>query len=203
MTWLVPAVGEASKDSSNKGGARFTAEDDVVAITAARMLVVDEIWEFADKLPLKLGDDVDASDCASVEGCRSLEGLPATLNNLDTVSAGCTTATSVPVGVTSLSAPDISDPAVVGKVVGRVADISRPWLDALVVGRSVAELLLDTTIGVNDVAVGAVEEVVEKETSELAATEDINDKEDVGMVVEVWLSAAIESISVLLRNRAA
>lgn len=124
MTWLVPAAGEALKDSSNKGGASFTAEDDDGAITAARMLVVNEIWELADKLPLKLGDDVDVSDCASVEGCRLLEGLPATLKNLDTVSAGCATAASVPVGVTSLSAPDISDPAAVGKVVGRVADIS-------------------------------------------------------------------------------
>ena len=113
-------------------------------------------------------------------------------------------AASVPVGVTSLLALDISDPAAVDKVVDRVADSSRPWLDALVVGRSVAGLLLYTTLGVNDVAVGAVVEIVEeKETSELVATEDINDNEDVDMVVEVWLSAGVEGISVLLRNRAA
>ena len=164
------------------------------------MLVADEISEVADKLPLNLGDDVDESDCTSVEGCRSLEGFPATLNNFDAVSAGCTTVAPVFVGVISLPASEVSGPASVVKVVGRVADISRPWLDALVVGRSVAGLLLDTTLGVNDVA---VEEVVEeKETSELAAMEGINDKEDVGMVVEVWLSARNE-ISVLLRNRAA
>ena len=55
------------------------------------------------------------------------------------------------------------------------------------VGRSVAGLLLDTTLGVNGVAVGAVEGVVEeKESSELAATEGINDREDVGVMVEVW-----------------
>ena len=106
-------------------------------------------------------------------------------------------AASVPVGVTSLSAPDILDPVAVDKVVGRIADISRPWLDALVVGRSVAGPLLDTTLGVNGVAVGAVEEVVEeKETPELAAMEGINDREDVGVVVEVWLSAGVEGISV-------
>ena len=163
----------------------------------ARILVVDEIVGVADELPLKLGDDVDESDCTSVEGCRSLEGLPATLNNPDAVSAGCTTAASKPVGVTSLSAPDILDPAAVEKVVGRVADISRPWLDVLVVGRSVVGLLLDTTLGVNGVAVGAVEEVVEEmETSELAAMEGIKDREDVGVVIEVWLSAGVEGISV-------
>ena len=33
------------------------------------MLVVDEILEVADELPLKLGDDMDEIDCASVEGC--------------------------------------------------------------------------------------------------------------------------------------
>ena len=167
------------------------------------MLVADEISEVADKLPLNLGDDVDESDCTSVEGCRSPEGFPATLNGFDAVSAGCTTVAPVLVGVISLPASEVSGPASVIKVVGRVADISRPWLDALVVGRSVAGLLLDTTLGVNDVAVGAVEEVVEgKETSELAAMEGINDKEDVGIVIEVWLSARNE-ISVLLRNRAA
>ena len=65
------------------------------------------------------------------------------------------------------------------------------------VGISVAGLLLNTTLGVNGVAVGAVEEVVEeKETSELAAIEGINDREDVGVVVEVWLSAGVEGISV-------
>ena len=72
------------------------------------------------------------------------------------------------------------------------------------VGRSVAGLLLDTTLGVNGIAIGAVEDVVEeKETSEVAAMEGINDKEDFGMVVEVWLSAGVEGICVLLRNRAA
>ena len=161
------------------------------------MLVVDEILEVADELPLKLGDDVDESDCASVEGCRSLEGLPATLNNLDAVSAGCTMVAPVLVGVSSLSAPEVSDPAAVIKVVGRVADISRLWLDALVVGSSVVGLLLATTLGVSGVAAGAVEKVVEeKETSEVAATEGINDEKDVGMVVEVWLSAGVEGISV-------
>lgn len=71
-------------------------------------------------------------------------------------------------------------------------------------GRSVAGLLLDTTLDVNDVAVSAVVEVVEeKETSELVASNAVNDKEDVGMVVEVWLSAGVEDISVSLRNRAA
>ena len=161
------------------------------------MLVADEVSEIADKLPLGLGDDVGESDCASVEDRRSLEGLPATLKNIEPVSAGCTTVASVPVGVTSLSAPDILDPAAVDKVVGRVAGISRLWLDALVVGRFVAGLLLDTTLGVNGVAAAAVEEVVEeKETSELTAMEGINNKEDVGMVVEVWPSAGVEGISV-------
>ena len=198
----MPAVGEASKDSSNKGSAWTTAEDDDSKVAAVRMLVVDKIWEVADELPLKLGDDVDESDCASVEGCRSLDELPATSNSFDAVSEGCTPAASLPVGVTSVSAADIVDPAAVGKVVGRVADISRPWLDALVVGSSVAGLLLDTTFGINGVAVSAVEGVMEEETSELAAMEGINDKEDVGMVVEVWLSAGAEGISVSLRNRA-
>ena len=199
----MPAVGEASKESSNKGSAWITAEDDDDVVAAVRMLVVDDIWEVADELPLNSGDDVDESDCASVEGCRSLEGLPATLKNLDAVSAGCMKAATVLVGITSLSAPDIVDSAAVGKVVGRDADISRPWLDALVVGRSVAGLLLDTTFGIKGVAVSTVEEVVEeKEISELAAMDGINDKEDVGMVVEVWLSAGVADISVLLRNRA-
>ena len=141
---------------------------------------------------------MDESDCAPVEGCRSLEeGLPATLNNPDADSSGCTTAASVLVGDTSLSAPDILDPAAVDNVVGDVAEISRPWLDALVVERSVAGLLLDISLGANGVAVGAVEEVVEdKETSEVAAMEGINDKEDVGMVVEVWLSTRVEGICV-------
>ena len=168
------------------------------------MLVADEISEIADIFPLKLGDDVDESDCASVEGCSSLEGLPAALNNIDAVSAGCTTVAPVLVGVFSLPAFEFSDPASVDKILGRVTDIDGPWLDALVVGRSAAVLLLDTTLGVNGVAVGAVEEAVEeKETSELGAMEGINDKEGVGMVVEVWLSAGFEDISVLLRNRAA
>ena len=99
MTWLVSVVGEALKESSNKVSAWFT-EDDDDAVAATRMLVVDEIWEVADKLPLKLGDDVDESNCASVEGCRSLEGLPTTLNNPSAVSTGCTTAASALVGVT-------------------------------------------------------------------------------------------------------
>lgn len=70
------------------------------------MLVVDEISEIVDKLALRLVDDVDGDDCALVDG------FPAMLNSLDTVSAGCTMAASV-------------DPAGLDSAVGRVAKDNR------------------------------------------------------------------------------
>lgn len=141
------------------------------------MLVVDEISEVVDKLALRLGDDVDGDDCALVEGFPA-----ARLNSLDTVSAGCTLAVSV-------------DPAAVGSAVGRVADVNRAWL---------SELLLDTKLGVNGFAVDSAEEVAARdEVSGLAANESIIDEEDIVTVVEVWISAGIADVSVLLRNRAA
>lgn len=150
------------------------------------MLVVDEISEVVDKLALRLGDDVDGDDCAIVEGFPA-----ARLNSLDTVSAGCTLAVSV-------------DPAAVGSAVGRVADVNRAWLSALAVGILAAELLLDTKLGVNDFAVDSAEEVAARdEVSGLAANESIIDEEDIVTVVEVWISAGIADVSVLLRNRAA
>ena len=198
MTWLVPAVAEAFRDSSNKVN---TAEDDDVVAAAFGLLVADEMPDVANKLALNSGDDVDEDDGALVEGCRSLEGIPTRLNNLDAVSVGCTTADSALDGVTSLSAPD---PAAVDRVVGTVADVNEPWPNALVVGRSVAGLLMDTTLNVNGVAVGAVEGAGPKEeVSGLAAIKGvIMDEEDIGTVVDISTSEGLEDISVLLRNRA-
>ena len=158
---------------------------------------MEETSETADKLALNVGDDVDDNDCALVEDCRSFEGLPARLNNLDKVSAGCTTAASVLVGIASLPASECFDPAAADRAVGRVADVVRTWLSALVVKASVAEVLLDATSGVNAVAAGAVEEVgAASEVSGLAAVEGVTDEEDIGTMVEVWRSAGIEGMSV-------
>lgn len=148
------------------------------------MLVVDAISETVDKLALRLDDDVDGGDCALVEGC------PARLNSLDTVSAGCTMAASV-------------DPAAADSAV-RVADVNRAWLSALVVRTLLAELLVDTTLGSNGVVVNSAEEVAARdEVTGLAADDGIIDEEDIVTMVEVWASGGIEGVSVLLRNRAA
>lgn len=72
------------------------------------------------------------------------------------------------------------------------------------VGTLVAELLLDITLGVNGVAADCAMEVTARdEVSELAANEGTSDEEDTVTVVEVWTLAAVEDVSVLLRNRAA
>lgn len=43
-------------------------------------------------LALSMGDGVDENDGALVKDCTSFGGLPIGLNNLDKVSADCTTA---------------------------------------------------------------------------------------------------------------
>lgn len=63
--------------------------------------------------------------------------------------------------------------------------------------------LLDVTSGINGFVAGVVEEVVTKaEVSELAAMEGVIDKEDIGVGVEIGMSAGTAGISVWLRNRA-
>lgn len=133
------------------------------------------------------------------------------LNNLDIVSAGCTTAASwfsafkfppktsadVLTGVVPLEASEGSATAVVDRVDGRVADVDRTWFGVFTARASAPVLLLDATSGINAVATGSVEEVAAKaKVSGPAAIEGIIDVEDVGMGVEVWMSAGIEDISV-------
>ena len=192
MTWLAPVVAVVISATP-----RFTIEDDEDVAAAFRLLAVEETSGTADKLALNVGDDVDENDCALVEDCRSVEGFPARLNNLDKVSAGCTTAASVLGGIASLAASECFDPAAADKAVGRFADVVRTWLSALVVKASVVGLLLDATSGVNGVAAGAVGEVgAASEFSGLAAVEGVIDEENIGTMVEGWRSAGIEVMSV-------
>lgn len=95
------------------------------------------------------------------------------------------------------------DPAAADSAV-RVADVNRAWLSALVVRTLLVELLVDTTLGGDGVVVNSAEEVAARnEVSELVANDGIIDEEDIVTMVEVWTSAGIEGVSVLLRNRAA
>ena len=152
------------------------------------VLVVDGMPDIVDKLMLDGDDNVDENDCALAEICRSFEGFPARSNILDKVSAGCTTAASVLVGVASLPASESSDPAAVDSVIGGFDDVISTWPSAFVARTFAAGLLLESTSGVNGVAVGTVEEVATRaEVSGLAAIEGIIDEEDIGRVVEVWI----------------
>ena len=152
------------------------------------VLVVDGMSDIVDKLVLDGDDNVDENDCALVEACRSFEGFPARLNMVDKVSAGCATAASELFGVASLPASESSDPAAVDTVVGGVDDVISTWPSALVARTFAAGLLVDTTSGVNGVAVGNGEEVAANtEVSRLAVIEGIIDEEDIGRVVKVWI----------------
>lgn len=165
----------------------------------------------------RLGEGVEEDEGALVESCRSSGGLPPMLNNLDKVSAGCTLAASllsplklppktsddVLIGVMLIAASEWSGAAVVGRVDSRVADVDRTGLGVLTVRVSAAGLLLDPTSGVNGLAAGVVEEVTAKaKVSGMAAIEVITDVEDIGVGVEVRISAGIEGVFVWLRNRA-
>ena len=77
------AVEEVSKAASE--------EDDGIAATFGT-LNVDFTSEMVGVLALCLGDGVDKNGGALVAGCKSFGGFPTRLNNLDKVSAGCTTA---------------------------------------------------------------------------------------------------------------
>lgn len=73
----------------------------------------------------------------------------------------------------------------------------------LTAGVSAAGSLLDITSGINGFVAGVVEEVVTKaDVSGLAAIEGVIDEEDIGVGVEIWMSAGTAGISVWLRNRA-
>ena len=165
-------------------------------------------------LALSLSEGVDESDGALVEGCGMVERFPPMLNNRDKVSAGCTTAasfvslliipleTSADVLIRSAPLPvsECSDTAVVGRVDGRVTEVDRTMLIARTF---VAGLMLDATSGVAGIAAGIVEEVAAKaEVPGLVAIDGSTDEEDIGMDVDIMMSAGIEGISVLLKNRA-
>ena len=176
MTWLVPTVAEVVRGTSKVDGVWFG------------VLVVDGMSGIVDKLVLDGDDNVDENDCALAEGCRSFEVFSARWNILDKVSAGCTSAVSVLVGVALLPASESSDPAAVDSVVGGLDDVISTWPNALVARTFAAGLLVDTTSGINGVAVGNVEEVAAKtEASGLAAIKVVIDEEDIGSVVEVWI----------------
>lgn len=86
---------------------------------------------------------------------------------------------------------------------GGVADVDNDWLGVLMMGASVAGVLLDTAPGVDGVVAGVVKEVAAaSEIAGLAVTEDVIDEEDIAIGVETMMSAGIEGISVWLRNRA-
>lgn len=69
---------------------RTRGDDDVLA--ASSIWDLDWTLKVAGVLDAILEEGVEVDDGAVVEGCRSSGGLLARLNNLDKVSAGCTTA---------------------------------------------------------------------------------------------------------------
>ena len=94
--WPAAAVKEVDKAASEDGACFSTAKDDGVAATFGIWIVdwtservrVFGLWSNA-------GDGIIEDDRAEVEDCRSFGGLPARLNNLKEVTAGCT-ATALP-----------------------------------------------------------------------------------------------------------
>lgn len=86
------AVEEVSKATSEEDGTWFWVEEDDGLAATFGTLNVDWTLEMVGLLAPSLGDGVDENDGALVEDCRSFGGFPTRLNNLDKVSAGCTTA---------------------------------------------------------------------------------------------------------------
>lgn len=168
-------------------------------------------------LALISGDRVDESDGPLLDDCGSFGGFPITLKSLDKVAAGCRTAaawlslfeipplTSADVLTEFVPLPtsERRGMAVVDGINKRTIDVDGIWPGVFMVRVFMEGLLLDATSGVGSAAAATVEEVAAKaEVSGLASIRGAIDEEDIAMVVEIWVSAGVEGISVWLRYRA-